>query len=49
MINFYNVDIQFDLDEMEVEFFESLEKLKKLTFIDSEEYLNHDLNTPHYQ
>jgi len=40
MINFYNVDIQFDLDEMEVEFFESLEKLKKLTFIDSEEYLN---------
>ncbi|MDA9906942.1 adenylosuccinate synthase [Flavobacteriaceae bacterium] len=40
MIDFYNVDIQFDLDEMEVEFFESLEKLKKLTFIDSEEYLN---------
>ena len=40
MIDFYNVDIQFDLAEMEVEFFESLEKLKKLTFIDSEEYLN---------
>ena len=40
MIDFYNVDIQYDLDEMEVEFFESLEKLKKLTFIDSEEYLN---------
>ena len=40
MIDFYNVDIQFDLDEMEVEFFDSLEKLKKLTFIDSEEYLN---------
>jgi len=33
MIDFYNVDIQFDLDEMEVEFFDSL-------FIDSEEYLN---------
>jgi len=40
MIDFYNVDIQYDLDEMEIEFFESLEKLKKLTFIDSEEYLN---------
>ena len=40
MIDFYDVDIQYDLDEMEVEFFESLEKLKKLTFIDSEEYLN---------
>ena len=40
IIDFYNVDIQYDLDEMEVEFFESLEKLKKLTFIDSEEYLN---------
>ena len=40
MIDFYDVDIQYDLDEMEVEFFESLEKLKKLTFIDSEEYIN---------
>ncbi len=40
MIDFYDVEIQYDLDEMETEFFESLEKLKKLTFIDSEEYLN---------
>ncbi len=40
MIRFYNVEIQYDLDEMEVEFFDSIKKLKKLTFIDSEEYLN---------
>lgn len=40
MIDFYNVEIQYDLEEMEVEFFESIEKLKRLTFIDSEEYLN---------
>ncbi len=40
MINFYDVDIQYNLDEMEVEFFEAIERLKKLTFIDSEEYLH---------
>ncbi|MGJ8732904.1 MAG: adenylosuccinate synthase [Cellulophaga sp.] len=40
MISFYNVDIQYDLDEMEVEFFDAVERLKELTFIDSEEYLN---------
>ncbi|MDG1327930.1 MAG: adenylosuccinate synthase [Flavobacteriaceae bacterium] len=40
MIDFYDVEIQYDLDEMETEFFESIEKLKKLAFIDSEEYLN---------
>ncbi|HJS00550.1 MAG TPA: adenylosuccinate synthase [Flavobacterium sp.] len=40
MIAFYNVDLQYDLKEMEEEFFESIADLKKLTFIDSEEYLN---------
>ncbi len=40
MISFYNVDIQYDLQEMETEFFESVTRLKELTFIDSEEYLN---------
>jgi len=40
MIRFYDVEIQYDLDEMEVEFFDAIKKLKKLTFIDSEEYLN---------
>lgn len=39
MISYYNVDIQYDLGELEAEFFASVEELKKLTFIDSEEYL----------
>jgi adenylosuccinate synthase len=40
MIKFYNVDVQYDLDEMETEFFETVAVLKSLQFIDSEEYLN---------
>ena len=39
MISFYNVDVQYDLKEMETEFFKSIEVLKELQFIDSEEYL----------
>jgi adenylosuccinate synthase len=39
MIAFYNVDVQYDLEEMEAEFFESIKVLKSLQFIDSEEYL----------
>ena len=43
LICFYKVDIQYDLEEMEEEFFESIEVLKSLKFIDSEEYLNNAL------
>ncbi|WP_289644503.1 adenylosuccinate synthase [Maribacter aestuarii] len=39
MIGFYNVDIQYNLAELESDFFKSIEELKELTFIDSEEYL----------
>ncbi|MEM9648272.1 MAG: adenylosuccinate synthase [Bacteroidota bacterium] len=39
MIGFYNVDIQYDLAELEAEFFEAVETLKKLRFIDSEEFI----------
>ncbi len=39
MIDFYNVDIQYDLEELETEFFEAVKILKTLQFIDSEEYL----------
>tara|TARA_R110002050_G_scaffold118625_1_gene236077 strand:- start:2530 stop:3801 length:1272 start_codon:yes stop_codon:yes gene_type:complete len=39
MIGFYDVDIQYDLQELEDDFFKAVEELKKLTFIDSEEYL----------
>ncbi len=40
MIAFYDVSIQYNLAELEKEFFESIEDLKQLTFIDSEEYLH---------
>ena len=39
MIAFYNVDVQYDLRELEKEFFEAVEVLKSITFIDSEEYI----------
>ncbi len=39
MISFYNVDVQYNLAELEDEFFNAVEVLKSLTFIDSEEYL----------
>lgn len=39
MIDFYDVDIQYDLAELEAEFFKAVKELKELTFIDSEEYL----------
>lgn len=39
MISFYNVDIQYDLAELEKDFFAAVEELKELTFIDSEEHL----------
>ncbi|MGO1750902.1 MAG: adenylosuccinate synthase [Psychroflexus sp.] len=40
MIEFYNVDVQYDLKELEYEFFKAIEKIKELTFIDSEEYIH---------
>ena len=39
MIDFYNVQMDYDLAELERDFFEAVEVLKELTFIDSEEYL----------
>lgn len=39
MISFYNVDVQYDLAELEGDFFKAVTELKELTFIDSEEYL----------
>jgi adenylosuccinate synthase len=40
MIDFYNVDVQYDLADLEADFFEAVEVLKTLTFIDSEEYIH---------
>jgi adenylosuccinate synthase len=39
MIAFYDVDLQYNLAELEEEFFAAVKVLKELTFIDSEEYL----------
>ncbi|NLN25490.1 MAG: adenylosuccinate synthase [Bacteroidetes bacterium] len=39
MIGFYNVNIEYDLADLEAEFFSAIEILKTLTFIDSEEYI----------
>ena len=39
MIDFYDADVQYDLRELEKEFFEAVKTLKSLQFIDSEEYL----------
>ena len=43
MIKFYDVDLDFDLDSLEKEFFHAVDVLKELTFIDSEEYINQAL------
>ncbi|WP_438424569.1 adenylosuccinate synthase [Aquimarina macrocephali] len=40
MIDFYDSKIEYDLVELENEFFEAVKVLKTLTFIDSEEYLH---------
>ncbi len=40
MLDFFDVDIQYDLDELEEEFSKGIDKLKSLQFIDSEEFLN---------
>lgn len=43
MIKFYDVELDFDLDQLEAEFFAAVETLQNLTFIDSEEYINQAL------
>ena len=40
MLDFFDVEIQYDLKELEEEFIEGVNKLKNLQFIDSEEFLN---------
>ena len=40
MLEFFKVEIEYDLPELEKEFFGAIDVLKQLPFIDSEEYLN---------
>jgi len=44
MLGFYDVALEYDLEELENEFFEAVKVLKTLTFIDSEEYINQAIN-----
>ena len=44
LINNFNVDIEFNIDELNCEFQASLNFLKKITFIDSEHYLNESID-----
>jgi adenylosuccinate synthase len=39
MVDIYDVEIEYDLDELEKEFFNAIEVLKSLKFTDSEEYI----------
>ncbi|MGB5171860.1 MAG: adenylosuccinate synthase [Eudoraea sp.] len=39
MIDYYDVAIEYDLRELETDFFKAIKELKELTFIDSEEHL----------
>ncbi|MGB4742312.1 MAG: adenylosuccinate synthase, partial [Flavobacteriaceae bacterium] len=43
MVEFYNVDLEYNLEELETEFFKAVDILKSLKFIDSEEYLHQAL------
>ena len=39
LISFYNVEIDYNLEELENEFFKAIKELKKIKFIDSEDFL----------
>ena len=43
MLKFFDVHIEYDLDELENEFCEAIDQIRQLSFIDSEEYLNNAL------
>ena len=45
MVKFYKAEVEFDLEAEERKFYESVEKLQEMTFIDSEEYLNQAVKT----
>ena len=40
MLDFYNVDLEYDLSELETQFFESIETFKKCQIVDSETFLH---------
>ena len=44
LIDFFNVSLEYNFEELEKEFFESIKSLKNLNFIDSEEYIYQEKN-----
>ncbi len=44
MIKNYSIDLQYNLNELEEEFFNAIEKLKSIPFIDSENYIFNQLD-----
>ncbi len=44
LIKNLNVDLQYNLHELEVDFFKAIEKLKKINFIDSENFIYNKLD-----
>ena len=40
MLDFHNVELEFDLNELESQFFKSIETLKKCKIVDSENYIH---------
>jgi len=44
LIDYYNVNLDYNFDDLEKEFFESIKNLKDLNFIDSEEYIQQEQN-----
>jgi len=44
LIDYYNVSLDYNFDDLEKEFFESIKNLKDLNFIDSEEYIQQEQN-----
>jgi adenylosuccinate synthase len=40
MLNFFDVNLEYNLEKLETDFFEAISVLKQLTFIDSEEFIN---------
>ena len=39
LIDFYDVDLDYNLEDLEIEFFDAIKKLKKINFVDSENLL----------
>lgn len=44
MLDFHNLDLDYDLNELEIQFFESIEKLRKYQIIESEKFLNESID-----